>query len=137
MAVEILLPQAGFPVTRRWPRYKVNLPVRVLKQKRDRLVVIEARGAELNAGGISVLAIGKLAIGERVGIEFKPPYSAEPIRPPRLSRTSNRVPRSCNRGVILHTRFGASAKAEQQAPKTADLWWAMLEERAARCDPLS
>ncbi len=80
MAIEIVLPQAGFPVTRRWPRYKVNLPVRVLKQKRDRLVVIEARGAELNAGGISVLAIGKLAIGERVGIEFKPPYSAEPIR---------------------------------------------------------
>ncbi len=80
MAVEVVLPKAGFAVTRRWPRYRVDLPVRVIKQRRNRLVAIEARGAELNAGGMSVLAVVELAIGAQVTIEFKPPYSLEPIR---------------------------------------------------------
>jgi hypothetical protein len=56
--------------TRRWPRYQVNLPVRMLVRKPGVLRVSHVRGQELNAGGMAVHAIVELAVGDQVQLEF-------------------------------------------------------------------
>ena len=66
--------------TRRWPRYQVNLPVRVLVRKAGIFRVAHVRGQELNAGGMAVYAIVELAIGDQVQLEFLLVRSRQPIR---------------------------------------------------------
>ena len=43
--------------TRCWPRYQVNLPVRMLVRKPGMLRLAYVRAQELNAGGMAVCAI--------------------------------------------------------------------------------
>ena len=66
--------------TRRWPRYQVNLPVRMLVRKPGMLRVAHVRGRELNAGGMAVSAIVELAVGDQVQLEFLVVLSRRPIR---------------------------------------------------------
>ena len=80
MGTEPMTAQSSFPVVRRWPRYKLNVPVRVISQKETKTVITPGRGTELNGGGLSVFAGVELAIDDVVEVEFTPPYSGEPIR---------------------------------------------------------
>lgn len=66
--------------TRCWPRYQVNLPVRMLVRKPGMLRLAYARGQELNAGGMAVCAIVELAVGDEVQLEFLLGRSRQPIR---------------------------------------------------------
>ena len=66
--------------TRRWKRYKLDVPVRVIVHSRMKTKIVDGRGNELNEGGLSVAAGVELQIGDRVDIEFTPPYSGEPVR---------------------------------------------------------
>ena len=66
--------------TRRWPRYQVNLPVRMLVRKPGMLRLAYVRGQELNAGGMAVCAVVELAVGDQVQLEFLLVRSRQPIR---------------------------------------------------------
>ncbi|HLH06282.1 MAG TPA: PilZ domain-containing protein [Terriglobales bacterium] len=66
--------------TRRWKRYKLDVPVRVIVHTRMKTKIVDARGNELNEGGLCIAAGVELQIGDRVDVEFTPPYSGEPVR---------------------------------------------------------
>lgn len=65
--------------TRRWPRYQVNLPVRLVVRRPGILRVAHVRGQELNGGGMAVCAIIELALGDQVQVEFLLVRSRRPI----------------------------------------------------------
>ncbi len=73
-------PQPVHSTLRRWPRYKLNIPVRLIAEKGDKVVIVPGRGNELNEGGLAVFVGMELATDERISVEFTPPYSGIPIR---------------------------------------------------------
>ena len=66
--------------SRRWPRYKVNVPIRVIIQSAMKAIIIDGRGTSLSEGGMAMFAGAELKPGDQVAVEFTPPYSAPPIR---------------------------------------------------------
>ena len=62
---------------RRWPRYTIDLPVRVLSQRPANNVAACGHGMELNGGGMRILVLLDLAVGDQIAIEFTPPYSGQ------------------------------------------------------------
>ena len=75
-----LVNQPTLSTLRRWPRYKLDLPVRVIAHKSGRTIIVQGRGNELNEGGLALFAGVELSIGEQVAVEFTPPYSGQPMR---------------------------------------------------------
>ena len=80
MLTEVVMPEPGYAKVRRWPRYKINVPVRVVVQRPDKTVIVSGRGTELNEGGMAIFAGIELRVGQRVEIEFTPPYDGQPVR---------------------------------------------------------
>ncbi len=80
MAVNVVVTESQFLHSRRFRRYKLDVPVRVVVQTEDKVRIIDGRGNELNEGGLAVNAGVELALDESVEVEFTPPYSGEPIR---------------------------------------------------------
>jgi hypothetical protein len=74
------LPVSQYAIPRRFPRYKLNVPVRVIAEKFDKVIIAHGRGDELNQGGMAIFAGLELSIGAQVAVEFTPPYSGNPIR---------------------------------------------------------
>jgi predicted RNA-binding Zn-ribbon protein involved in translation (DUF1610 family) len=74
------LPLSAQTAQRRWPRYKVDVPVQLTTQGLAKGVMVQGRGSELNCGGIAVSGRIELAIGEQVAVEFKPPHCGQPVR---------------------------------------------------------
>lgn len=72
--------ESGYAVVRRWVRYKLDVPLRVIAYKDDRVSIVQGRGHELNEGGMMVFAGAELAAGAVVALEFTPPYTGLPIR---------------------------------------------------------
>ncbi|MBZ5706563.1 MAG: PilZ domain-containing protein [Acidobacteriia bacterium] len=76
--------EPGKPValvnTRRWRRYQLDVPVRVIVHTPDKTKLHDGRGNELSEGGMAVTAGVELKPGDEVAIEFTPPYSGSPIR---------------------------------------------------------
>jgi len=79
MATEVVGAHTSFTNTRRWPRYKLNVPLRLIVQTDEKVRIVEGRGTELNEGGMSVFAGVELKDGKVVEVEFTPPYSG-PVR---------------------------------------------------------
>jgi hypothetical protein len=73
-------PMLAYPQERRWPRYKIDVPVRAVIHKQDRTLIRDARGMEMSEGGMCLSAGVELGIGDEIEVEFTPPYSGEPIR---------------------------------------------------------
>jgi hypothetical protein len=73
MPIGIVLPQTGYRTLRRWPRYKVEVPVRVIPEKPVKMALLHGRGSRLNGGGMSLFAGAELAVNEQLAIEFTPP----------------------------------------------------------------
>jgi len=73
---------AAFPVEqeRRWPRYKIDVPIRAVIRKPDRTLIREGRGTEMSEGGMCLMMGAELGLGEEIEVEFTPPYSGKPIR---------------------------------------------------------
>jgi hypothetical protein len=69
-----------YPIQRRWTRYKVDVPVRMIVQRPTKVAIVEGRGSELNCGGMTVFAGIELSVPDQVEVEFTPPYSGKPIR---------------------------------------------------------
>jgi PilZ domain len=80
MGTEAIMPRSGYSQIRRWPRYCINVPVRVVVQRPDRTVIVSGRGTELNEGGMAIFAGVELKVGQRIEIEFTPPYNCQPLR---------------------------------------------------------
>ena len=75
MGTQIVLPGQGYSVSRRWARYKVELPVLMSFQKHGKLAMVEGQGSELSCGGMAVFLPIDLEIGDMIALEFMPPYS--------------------------------------------------------------
>jgi len=80
MGLQPSLPQKAYATLRRWRRYKIDVPVRLIAQRPTKVVIVLGRGGELNVGGMAVLAGIELSIGEQVAVEFTPPYAGQPVR---------------------------------------------------------
>lgn len=89
MAVNAVVAESQFLTTRRFRRYKLDVPVRLVVQTEDKVRIIDGRGNELNEGGLAVNAGVELAQDERIEVEFTPPYSGEPIRARAIVRNRN------------------------------------------------
>ena len=65
---------------RRWPRYKVNVPIRVIVSRAMKASIFDGRGTSLSEGGMALFAGAELRPGDQVAVEFTPPFSSPPIR---------------------------------------------------------
>jgi len=70
----------GYAVQRRWQRFRLDVPVRVIAQRDNKATIVSGRGNEVSEGGLAVFAGIELRLGEVIGVEFTPPYSSEPLR---------------------------------------------------------
>jgi hypothetical protein len=66
--------------TRRWQRYPLDVPIRVIVDTPGKTKLFDGRGNELSEGGMAVTAGAELSLGREVAIEFTPPYTCVPIR---------------------------------------------------------
>jgi PilZ domain len=80
MATEVTMPNQVYPQTRRWPRFKIDVPIRLIAPKDNKVLIVQGRGNDLNEGGMAVFGGLELRLDETVAIEFTPPYSGQPIR---------------------------------------------------------
>jgi hypothetical protein len=71
---------------RRWPRHKLDVPLRVVIHDLDKTVIRDGRGRALSDGGMCLAAGVELKTGDRVEIEFTPAYSGQPIRVRAVAR---------------------------------------------------
>jgi hypothetical protein len=74
---------------RRWPRQRLDIPLRVVIHTPDKTVIRDGRACELSEGGMSFAAGVELKSGDKVEIEFTPPYSGLPIRVCAVARNGN------------------------------------------------
>lgn len=58
---------------RRWRRFNVELPVRVIVRKGGLSTVAPGRGTELSCGGMALLAVLCLEPGDSIEIDFQTP----------------------------------------------------------------
>jgi hypothetical protein len=72
--------QSSFPVPRRWRRYDLQVPVRIVVHRPAYAACITGRGTELNEGGMCVFAGIEMRLGDQVAVEFTPPYGNTPLR---------------------------------------------------------
>ncbi|HYL15368.1 MAG TPA: PilZ domain-containing protein [Terriglobales bacterium] len=77
--VEVVLLENEYPISRRWARHKVDVPVYVITHGPTKVAAVQGRGSDLNCGGMTLYAGIELGIGDQVGVEFTPPYSGRPI----------------------------------------------------------
>jgi hypothetical protein len=68
------------PGVRRWPRYKVDVPIRIIVRIETKVVILDGRGNSLSEGGMALFAGVELKPGDQVAVEFTPPYAGPPIR---------------------------------------------------------
>ncbi|MFB3814890.1 MAG: PilZ domain-containing protein [Terriglobales bacterium] len=79
MNAEPLVPELQYPVPRRYPRFKINVPIRAITH-RDKTRIVDGRGNELNEGGMAIFAGLEMKVGDELEVEFTPPYQDRPIR---------------------------------------------------------
>jgi PilZ domain len=79
MGIEIMLPAHGYSCSRRWARYKVDVPVSITLRRFGKVTVLEGRGSDLSCGGMTIFLPTDLHIGDQVTVEFTPPYSSQPV----------------------------------------------------------
>jgi len=76
-------------VFRRWQRYRLNLPIRIIFSKDGTTKIMAGRGNDMSEGGILVFAGLELQTGDEVSIECTTPFASGPVRA---------------RGVVRHRR---------------------------------
>lgn len=89
MSTEVVGAQTAFTEKRRWPRYRLNVPVRVIVGNEKTVRVMDGRGTELNEGGMAVMVGAELKTGDLVAVEFTPPYDGQPVRVQAQVRNRN------------------------------------------------
>ena len=56
MGVNPVVSPSGFETFRRWPRYRLDIPVRLVVNKSNKTAIVQGRGNELNEGGLTLFA---------------------------------------------------------------------------------
>jgi hypothetical protein len=74
---------------RRWKRHNFDLAVFLRVLRPEGLKTIQACGRQLNEGGMAVFAGAELEVGEKIEIEFTPPYADTPIKLKAVIRNRN------------------------------------------------
>lgn len=92
-------------VKRRWPRLKLDVPVRVVIHETQKTVIRDGRGRELSEGGMCFSAGVELKVGDPVEVEFTPAYSGHPIRVRAIARN--------RKGYSYGVEFVASSDQER------------------------
>ncbi len=87
MEITIIPQSPGFAKMRRWPRFSVELPVRIYCWLPP--AVHEGTGNALNGGGMAVRTTADLHVGDQVSVEFTPPSAQQPV-------TARSFVRNCN-----------------------------------------
>jgi PilZ domain len=72
-----LLEVSGEPRVRRWPRMRLNVPIRIWNDDEQ---PVEAQAGEISEGGLTVLCRNHLRVDEVITIEFGRPLATEPVR---------------------------------------------------------
>jgi hypothetical protein len=67
-------------VFRRWQRYRLNIPIRLIYTVDGTAKIMSGRGNDMSEGGVLVFAGMELKAGDEVSIEFTPPFSPGPVR---------------------------------------------------------
>lgn len=80
MGVDPVVHPSGFDTFRRWPRYRLDIPVRLIADKCGKVAIVQGRGNELNEGGLTLFAGIELSLDEHISVEFTPPYAGGAIR---------------------------------------------------------
>ncbi len=80
----------GFAPRRRWPRHKIDVPIRLVLRGYNRTFLVEGCGNDLSEGGMLVFAGLQLPVGREVEVEFQLPQSAELLRVPATIRDRDR-----------------------------------------------
>jgi len=70
----------GYAFVRRWLRYEVDVPIRVIVCTAAKTKIFDGRGVSLSEGGMALFAGAELRPGDQVAVEFTPAYSAPPVR---------------------------------------------------------
>jgi hypothetical protein len=70
----------SFPLPRRWTRFHLEVPVRLVVHRPAYASSVTGRGTELNEGGMCIFAGIELRLGDQVAVEFTPPYGEAPLR---------------------------------------------------------
>jgi hypothetical protein len=70
----------SFPLPRRWTRFHLEVPVRLVVHRPAYASSVTGRGTELNEGGMCIFAGMELRLGDQVAVEFTPPYGEAPLR---------------------------------------------------------
>ncbi len=77
MQIRVVYPSPDYPKLRRWPRYSVDLPVRIYSDAPGGAE--EGRGTSLNLGGMAISTTVGLEVGDEITIEFIPPKADQPV----------------------------------------------------------
>lgn len=82
------IPQQSPPFrnTRRWKRYKLDVPIRVIAAASGKIVA--GRGRDISEGGMQVFAGIELRVDDLVQVEFTAPYG-DPLRVAGCVRNRN------------------------------------------------
>ena len=73
-------------IFRRWQRYRLNLPVRLIVNREDTTKITQGRVHDVSEGGVLLFAGIELRALDEVCIEFTLPYSSTPVRAPGTVR---------------------------------------------------
>jgi hypothetical protein len=85
-------PQAGAKsamqrtVFRRWQRFRLNIPIRLIVNREDSTRITEGRVQDISEGGVLIFAGIELRAGDKLSVEFTLPYSSTPVRAPGTVR---------------------------------------------------
>ncbi|MBZ5520995.1 MAG: PilZ domain-containing protein [Acidobacteriia bacterium] len=86
-------------VFRRWQRYRLNMPVRLIVSRDNSTRITDGRANDISDGGLLIFAGFELSLGDDVFVEFTPPFSGEAVR----ARGVIRHRRGYNYGVQFHS----------------------------------
>ncbi len=101
-------------IFRRWQRYRLNLPIRLIVARDENTRISEARANDISDGGMLVFAGIELRADDKVFVEFTPPYSSGPVRAPGVIRH--------RRGYYYGVEFlGASPEDKEQTDRFRNL----------------
>ena len=105
-------PQAGTQeaqekaIFRRWLRYRLQLPIRLIINREENVRITDGRASDVSEGGMLIFAGQELRPGDKVAIEFTPPYSNTPARAPGVVRH--------RRGYNYGVEFCPESEADQE-----------------------
>ena len=78
-------------VARRWPRYRVDLRIKVIRERTEAgsRNFTFGQGSDVSEGGMAAYIPAELEVGEVVGIELNLPYSKDQISMRAAVRNKN------------------------------------------------